>query len=81
MATGYDHIEELPLIPEDGNEQEETKDTAGSSSSNALMNGGVDMTRYSLLGDEDDEEMGVKGVADGDFIPKRDSQIELQKGV
>lgn len=77
MATGGFHVDELPLISEDG---EEDKNDLHVPLINGLQDGGD--TRYSLVGEEEeDEEMGVKGVADVDFSPKRASQIELQKGM
>ncbi len=86
MATGFD-VDKLPLIVEDSppvsGEWEHVP---------YLTQGGEEKVsepnNYSLLQEDyyddeedfEDEENGVKGVADVDFIPEDNTCIELQKG-
>ena len=82
MATGF-QVDELPLIPED------SPPVSGEWEHVPYLKEGEEKlsepNNYSLLqedyyDDEEDEENGVKGVADVDFIPENDTCIELQKG-
>ena len=78
MATG---IDELPLLREE-NETVDNEEWEQLSSLIIEEKSRQKANDYAMLEEEEEEdiEMGMKGVADVDYVPEHDSHIELQKG-
>lgn len=78
MATAF-QVDKLPLISEDS--PSSLSDWEQIPSFQNRDQEASECNRYSLLEEDDDqEEMGAKGVADVDYSPEEDGCIELQKG-
>ena len=87
MATGFIHVDELPLISEEDTEWQDAEWEHVSNIQHKQQNDNEPSRYSSLIEEEDDddddeemEEVGVKGVADIDYTPQKHGCIELQKG-